>query len=179
MSVSLNNVNSLLNTVNSENDTHRAATNNPHNVTASQVGALTSSQAQTIASTITWTTLGDQNLVRRVETSGEFTYTLNSSVPTNARYIQLQFNSGECHMDMFIWGTWQRVHNGGDGVGRESWAVYPLNTHVGTFGEITRNTSGVITSNNSFTLTGRQVRLNVIRFEGGFEGQARTIRYGI
>jgi hypothetical protein len=44
MSVSLNNVNGTLNSVNSENDTHRAATNNPHNVTATQVGAYTKSE---------------------------------------------------------------------------------------------------------------------------------------
>lgn len=179
MSVSLNNVNTLLNAVNSENDTHRAATNNPHSVTASQVGATTTSQVQSMVSSISWTTVSNQNLVRRINLGGEFTYTLNSSVPTNARYVRLQFNSGECHMDMFIWGTWQRVHNGDNGVGRESWAVYPLNTHVGTFGEITRNASGQTTSNNSFALTGRQIRFRVVTFEGGFEGQARTLSYGL
>jgi len=51
MSVSLNNVNSLLNTVNSENDTHRAATNNPHGVNAAQIGVYTKSEVDGIINT--------------------------------------------------------------------------------------------------------------------------------
>ena len=46
MSVSLNNVNS-------ENDTHRAATNNPHDVTATQVGAYTKSEVNNLINTNT------------------------------------------------------------------------------------------------------------------------------
>ena len=57
MSVSLNNVNSTLNSVNAENDAHRASINNPHYVTAAQVGAYTTAQADKLINII-WSASG-------------------------------------------------------------------------------------------------------------------------
>lgn len=98
-----------LNTVNSENDDHRVDTNNPHGVTASQVGAYTKSQVDSMV-------------------GGGGGYVTSSGVPVTSTMGNWSFNVST-YSSNATWGVFFLISSESAFPGQAVWA-FPNSSYI-------------------------------------------------